>query len=437
MGLFGTSGIRGLIDSEITLDLARKLGVATAKKYKKIIVARDHRSSGPVLSEGFGKAAAMIGAEVIDIGVAPTPAAVFAGKTLSAECAVIVTASHNPPQYNGFKFFNPDGSAFSKAQELEIEKLLEYSPAIMGRVKSSEITKFAHNDKILSEFAGKFAGMKIVLNLNGGAATATALPLFDKLGCVVHPIFERTDGEYVPNPKSKPDPTLGDWNRIADIDTTLKIIGETGSDLGIIYDGDADRLFAVSKDGPIAPDKLLYLFSSHFYPGANIVDVIDGSSILDSVCNVTRVPVGDVNVSYELKRNLNNYSFGGESCSGVYVWPSLHLCPDGIYSSVKLLQMVSENGPLEKLAKEIPENFIKRDKIAVPNERKSEILASARERIDPAWKANFSDGIRADFPGSWFLIRPSGTEPLVRITVEAESEEKALALLEKARKLLE
>ncbi|MFH0961690.1 MAG: hypothetical protein V1820_03340 [archaeon] len=436
MGLFGTSGIRGIYETEITVDLARKLGAALAKRYKKIVIARDHRLSGPILSEALGKAAAMIGAEAIEIGICPTPAAAFAGKTLGADCVVVVTASHNPPAYNGFKFFNPDGSAFSRIQEAELAKLIEYAPVVSGRIKTSEISKFSHNDAILKEFAGQFAGMKVVLNCNGGAATATAPALFEKLGCIVYPIFDKPDGEYVPNPKTKPDSTLGDWNRIADVDTTERAVADRGADVGIIYDGDADRLLAIAPNGAVAPDKLLYLFCAQFYPGANVVDVVDGSSILDSVCNVTRVPVGDVNVSHRLKGE-GNFSFGGESCSGVYIWPSLHYCPDGIYSSVKLLQMVREKGSLDALCAQVPENFIKREKVSVPNEFKLQLLEHAREKMEPGWKINDSDGIRVDFPGSWFLLRPSGTEPLMRITVEAETEEKALALLDKARKLLE
>jgi phosphoglucosamine mutase len=436
MGLFGTSGIRGIFEQEITVDLARKLGAATAKRYKRIVVGRDARLSGPLLDDGFSRAAAMMGAEVIQIGICPTPAVAYAARALGAGCAVVITASHNPPQYNGFKFFNPDGAAFSKEQEAEIEKLIEYAPVILGRTKVSEISKFAHNDKILSNFAGKFAGMKVVLNCNGGAATATATLLFEKLGCAVTQIFERPDGEYIPNPKAQPDASLGDWNRIADLDTTLKIVAEKGADVGIIFDGDADRMLAVAPSGPVSPDKLFYLFAAHFAPGGRVVDVVDGSSVLDSVCTVVRVPVGDVNVSVKLKELGSSAAFGGEGCSGTYVWPLFHYCPDGIYSAVKLLEMLSEKGSLDKLVATVPENFLKREKVSVPNEMKAAVMEKARAQLDKGWKANFADGIRVDFPGAWFLIRPSGTEPFIRITAEAETEQKALEMLEKARKLI-
>ncbi len=438
MGLFGTSGIRGIFGEAITVDLARKLGVATAKKYKKIVVGCDTRESGKELDDGFSRAAGMSGADVTQIGVSPTPATAYAARELSAACAIMVTASHNPPQYNGFKFFNPDGSAFTRAQEDEIERLIQYAPVIPGRAKQSEKLRFAHNDRILSEFSRRFSGMKIVLNCNCGAATATAPLLFEKLGCVVYPIFERPDGTYIPQPKGQPVPSLGDWNRIADIDTTLRAMHERGADIGIIFDGDADRMFAVSRDGPIPPDALLYLFASNFAGGSTIVDVVDGSSNVDSLGEVVRVAVGDVNISTKLKELSGRATFGGEGCSGTYVWPKMHYCPDGIYSAVKLLEMVSKAGPLDRLAAAVPKTFLKREKLSIPSELKGVAMGNVRKRLDPSWKVNTIDGVRVDFDGiGWLLIRPSGTEPFLRITVEGKDEAAADHLIEQARKLSE
>ena len=301
MPLFGTSGIRRIADESL-VELALKVGLAVGKIYGNVVVGVDTRTSSDALKHAFISGLLAAGARSHDAGVMPTPTLALAARKFQA--GAMITASHNPPEYNGIKLLNPDGSAFDSGQRSQIEDMVlsgSLPAASWGEIKSNIVYGGAierHIEHILEGFSGELR-LKVVLDCGCGAASVITPRLLERLGCEVVALNCYPSG-FFPRAIEPTEANLG---------TLMRVTRELGADLGIAHDGDADRMMAVDEKGRFIPgDKLLALFAREVV-AKEVVTTIDASMVIDEMgFSVTRTPVGDIYVSEELKKGGD---FGG------------------------------------------------------------------------------------------------------------------------------
>ncbi len=407
MRLFGSSGIRGIVDKDFVL-LAFKVGLAVGEIYKNVVVGSDTRTSRAVIRHALLCGLLAAGADYSDAGIVPTPTLALAASKYDA--GAMITASHNPPEYNGIKLFNPDGSSFAAAQQEQIEEkvlngssaMAEWSELKGGGAYEGAIEQ--HIVRIMQDFPNKLK-IKAVVDAGCGAASVITPLLLKKLGCEVIELNCSYSG-FFPRGSEPVESNLTDL---------MKAVKDSGAALGIAHDGDADRMMAVDDKGRfITGDRLLMVFAREL--GAKeVVTTVDASMAVDEMgFKVRRTRVGDTWVSYELK---NGGDFGGEA-SGAWVFPTVSLCPDGIYAAAKIAAIAGRQ-KLSGLVDAIPSYPLLRGSVggraALPR------LELKLKALKPLSLSN-SDGIRLSFDDGWLLIRASGTEPKIRLTAEARDE---------------
>ncbi len=408
MRLFGTSGIRGIADNKL-IQLALKVGLAVGKTYGSVVVGSDTRTSSDAMKHALISGLLAAGARSCDAGVLPTPTLALAAREFDA--GAMITASHNPPQYNGIKLLNPDGSAFNSYQQEQIEESVlgnSFSVARWDEIKSSSTHNGAveqHIERILQDFPGELK-LRVAVDCGCAAASLVTPYLLEKLGCEVVALNCYPSG-FFPRDVEPTEANLGDL---------IRATKEFGADLGIAHDGDGDRMMAVDDRGRfVSGDKLLVIFAREV--GAKeVVTTIDASMAIDEMgFKITRTRVGDTHVSEELKKGGD---FGGEP-SGSWVFPNISLCPDGIYAAAQVAAIAGRQ-KLSPLVDSIPGYPILRHSIT-GNEVVMSRLESRLMAMKPLSVSNV-DGIKLNFEDGWLLIRKSGTEPKVRLTAEAKSE---------------
>ena len=414
MQLFGTSGIRRVADKNL-IQLALEVGLAVGKVYGSVVVGCDTRTSSEAMKHALISGLLAAGSRGRDAGVIPTPTLAFAAREFDA--GAMITASHNPPEYNGIKLLNPDGSAFGSDQRKQIEETVldgSLSVARWDKIKNSSIYSGAverHIEHILRDFPDGLK-LKVVVDCGCAAASVVTPYLLRKLGCEVVTLNCYPSG-FFPHAIEPIESNLGDL---------MRATREFGADLGIAHDGDADRMMAVDDKGRFIPgDKLLALFAQEV-EAKEVVTTIDASMTIDEMgFGVTRTRVGDNYVSEELKKGGG---FGGEP-SGSWVFPNISLCPDGIYAAARLVAMAGRQ-KLSQLADSIPCYPLLRGNINSEGVVMSK-LEQQLMTMEPSSVSN-TDGIKLNFADGWLLIRASGTEPQIRVTAEAKSEVRARQL---------
>jgi len=438
--LFGTSGIRGIVNREVTTELALKVGMALATKIRrgKILIGRDTRVSGETLEKALTSGILSAGATVKKLGIAPTPALAFLTKEHGLDFGVMITASHNPPEYNGIKILNKDGIALNMKQQKEIEQIIENESYKLaewnefGRCQDASYWIKDYIKKILENVSLE-RPWRVVVDPGCGATYALAPLIFKQLGCRVVAINAQPDGHF---PARSP---LPDEETLKPL---CKVVGELGADVGFAYDGDGDRMVAIDEKGNFAPlDQTLALYAAHMIEkagGGTVVTHVEASMCIEEAVEkaggkVVRTRVGDVSVATAMKEH--NAIFGGEPC-GAWIHPAYHYCPDGILSSVLLLKMLEEKkAKLSELLGLIPRYPILREKIECPNMLKGKVMQKIESEIEdvfPDFKEKLTvDGVRLSLSKGWLLIRPSGTEALIRVTVEAERADVAEEIMRK------
>ena len=329
MKLFGSSGIRAPFSGDL-LTLAYRVGLAVGRKHRNVVVATDTRTSGDAMKHAVSAGLAAAGARIADAGIVPTPTLAYV--TGEFDAGVMVTASHNPPEYNGVKLLNPDGSSFGSRQQEEVERAVEAAPAVadwehLGQTVLFPAAADLHRARIREDFPEEF-DLRVVVDAGCGAASLVTPGLLEALGCDVITLNCYHSG-FFPRPA---EPVAANLQELCD---TVK---ETGAVLGIAHDGDADRMMAVDENGEfVTGDQLLGVFAA----GEGIHDVVttlDASMAIDEMgLKVRRTRIGDTWVSDELR---NGGVFGGET-SGCWVFPKLSLCPDGIYAAARLVSLVA------------------------------------------------------------------------------------------------
>ena len=423
--LFGSSGIRGIANVDITPDLALAVGRVLGSTYGATLVGRDPRLTGEMLASALIAGVLASGADATDAGMVSTPT--LARGAREYKCGAVITASHNPAPYNGIKLWNPDGVAFDETQQKEIEAALErkgFAHASWDRVgtrRSRSDLVDRHVSEILRTLGSTH--LRVVVDCGSGATSTITPRLLREMGCRVTALNAQPDGHF---PGRDPEPTE------ENLEVLRRTVRVTESDLGIAHDGDGDRMVAIDEKGQfVGGDKLLAVFAKREVKKTVVVPV-DTSMAVDEMlpgAKVVRTRVGDVYVAQEVRRH--RAEFGGEP-SGTWIFPKVALCPDGVYAAAHLVKLVADT-PLSELVAQVPHYPIRRGAISFPPAERDAMFT----KLDAAFAAmrlrvETIDGWRVPFEDGWFLVRLSGTEPKVRITAEARTEARTKELYELA-----
>ncbi|WP_440010506.1 phosphoglucosamine mutase [Halomicrococcus sp. SG-WS-1] len=422
--MFGTSGVRGPVGELVTADLALSVGRALASTgAERVVVGRDPRGSGQFLADALSAGVRECGADVVRLGLAATPTVARSVAWRDADAGVAVTASHNPPEDNGIKLWNRSGQAFDADQREEITRAVEAEDFdLAGWDASGTETHWdgaaeRHVETLVDTVAGDL-DLSVVVDVGNGAGEVTADALYE-LGCDVETLNAQPDGRFPARPS---EPTA------ENCESLCAHVAATDADIGIAHDGDADRMMAVDENGEFCSgDVLLTLFArQRAGPGDAVATPVDTSLIVEDVlaerdATVERTQVGDVYVAE--RATESNVVFGGEQ-SGAWIWPDQTLCPDGSLAACRLAELVANEGPLSELAADVGEYPIRRTNVETDDKTglMSRLGDAVTERYDDA---NTVDGVRVTLDEGWFLIRASGTQPLVRIAAEARDPETA------------
>jgi phosphomannomutase/phosphoglucomutase len=436
--LFGTNGIRGVFNKELTPEMAIKIGSAVGTFFKNgnLIVGYDVRTSSPMLARAVVAGLTSTGCNVFSAGLAPTPALQFAVKNHKMDGAVIITASHNPPEYNGIKVVWKDGVELSREQEIRVEDIF-----FGGKIRSAEwkdVGALFELSNIVNEYIEAIKKhvdvsaiakkhFHVVIDPANSVGSLAAPRLLRDLGCKVTTINANIDGTF---PGRLPEPRP---ENLRDLALTVKAVG---ADLGVAYDGDADRSIFVDENGEVYwGDKTFSLVEKYFLlknPGEKIVTPVSSSTLVKDIADAYKgeivwTKVGSVTVSQTMKKL--DAKLGGEENGGIFYGPHQPV-RDGAMATALVLDIMARTGQkLSKLLGELPRYFIEKGKVECPEEFKGTVLEKLVAEVK-GLNINTIDGVKIWFEdGSAILIRPSGTEPIYRLYAEARAHGKALSLL--------
>lgn len=437
MRLFGTSGIRAKYGSGITPETALAVGKAIGTLSGEAVIGRDTRTTGEVLEHALISGILSAGGSAVRAGCVTTPTLALCARERKCIGAMI-TASHNPAEYNGIKLWQDTGMAFTPGLESRIEGMIErgeYRKAgwkEIGAVRSADCAQ--GHMKLISGFAKTTKNITVVVDCANGPASGLTPYALAKAGCKVHTINANPDGFF---PGRDPEPNEESLKGLA------YAVKATGADLGIAHDGDADRVAAVDEKGNYVPgDKLLALACESYLQEkkGTVVTTVDAGMVVEETVGknggkLALTRVGDVAVAEEMLKK--KAIFGGEPC-GAWIHPKAHMAPDGPLSAAFLAAIASEE-PLGSRLKGMKDYTIVREKVQCDNEQKLAILekfAKKARELEPA-RVSRIDGFLAYIGEVRLLVRPSGTEPAIRIRAEGKSGPKTKRAAEESRKMVE
>jgi len=441
---FGTYGIRGKLDM-FTPEFALRMSSAFGEYIKrgKVLLGRDARLSGEMLEHAVIAGLLSSGCKVTNLGMVPLPTLEFEIKKLSAAGGVMITASHNPPEWNGLKFVDKNGIGVSREEGEGIERIFESGKC--RKVEWNNLKKVEDYPTALEEHMDALRktidrwhilkeSPRVVLDCGNGVASLIAPKLFKEFGCRVTTLNAQLDGSF-PGRNSEPTPQ--------NLQELMKAVVALKADMGIAWDGDADRvIFIDEKGGYIYGDKSFALsvdIALRQRKGPVVTTVATSNAVVD-VANerggsIEYVKVGGPYLSRRAKEL--NAVIAGEEAGGV-IWPEVHLGKDGFITSLRILERMCKDGrPFSSLIAEIPSYYNSKTKLECPADRKQAVLKKFKERVRGEGRINCMDGVRIDFDDSWVILRASGTENLMRIFAEARSQKKADELLRKYKRMVE
>jgi phosphoglucosamine mutase len=399
---FGTDGVRGVVGQELTVDLVERFGKAATlwSNGGRVFVGRDTRASGPELEEAFARGVVAAGGNAVLAGVLPTPAVAL----LALDLGVVVSASHNPPEYNGLKFFDRDGQKLTDAAEEEIEALLDVAGTGHGEIDRVEVATDSYLEHIADRFGSDLSQLRIAVDCANGAYSAIAPQAFEQLGARVTAVAASPDGTNI---------NLGCGATDLSLLRRTVLAGEF--DLGVAFDGDGDRMLAVDANGvPIDGDQILAVLAEHL--GVELVAVTSMTNLgfhrfaSERGIRVLTTDVGDRYVLEALREHGG--VLGGEQ-SGHIIFLEGHVTGDGLAAALLLCAAI-RGRTLAEAVRVLPRYPQVRQNVPVASK---ELPPTLREEIER---------VNAELDGAGrILVRPSGTEPVVRVLAEAETEERA------------
>ena len=426
--LFGTNGVRGVFSEDFTLEFVHDLVLAISAYFKQgnILVGYDGRDSSKVISKLVCSTLNFAGINCHLAGLIPTPCLEFATKTLGYNGGIMITASHNPPEYNGIKPVASDGVEVSREDENVIEEIFfkknwKQNSSTCGSTKNDDRAVQTYLDGIKSQIDVskiKSKNLKVVLDLGNGAQSVTAIKLCEQLGCEIVTINQEIDGIFSGR---GPEPTPYNLQELSS--TVVK----NGADLGIAFDGDGDRsIFCDSKGMLLSGDKSALLLSNYLLkknPNSKVVTCVNSGNSIDEIVTQTnstviRTKVGSVEVSR--KMITENALLGFEENGGFMFGKHNHVRDGGMTLALFLELLASSNKSMSEELATLPPSFTTKDKISCEKEDADKIISKLSAEFP---NADTTDGIKIVFDKkNWVMVRPSGTEPIIRIYVESDSE---------------
>ena len=430
--LFGTDGIRGVANTELTPELAVGLGRAVVRTLREegitrptVAVGRDPRASGEMLEAALTAGLTSAGGDVINVGVLPTPGVAFLTQRLGADTGAVISASHNPVRDNGIKFFGPDGYKLTDTEENRVEELLQLSfedrptGAEIGRARREVSPVDLYLDHLVAAAPADLAGLRVVVDCANGAASVVAPEVLRRLGCDVEAIHAAPDGTNINVACGSTHPEV-----------VAQAVVERGADVGLAHDGDADRLIAVDHTGAIVDGDVILAVLADRRQATRGLDTVVTTvmtnlgftrSMKDRGINVVQTKVGD---RYVLEAMLaGGHPLGGEQ-SGHVILTDHATTGDGVLTAVHLLSAMAETGsPLADLARvmqRLPQVLVN-----VPGVDRDRLPGAAE-----VWRTVESEMAELGDRGR-VLVRASGTEPLVRVMVEADAQDRATGVAER------
>jgi phosphomannomutase/phosphoglucomutase len=428
--LFGTNGIRGIFGKDFTLEFIHDITLCIAKYFKDgpILVGYDGRESSPVIAKVVCSALNYAGLNCKNAGLVPTPCLEYATKKLGYSGGIMITASHNPSQYNGIKPVGDDGVEISRDDELIIEEIYfekkwHIKSTKWGYTHDEFLSIKTYLDGIKSQVDSSLITQKkfkIVLDLGNGAQAVTAPKLCKDLGCQVITINEKIDGTF-PGRGSEPTP-----ENLAVLSSTVK---KLRADFGVAFDGDGDRSLFCDNEGTILTGDISALLFTKFIlennSKATIVTCLNSGSSIEKIAKISnatviRTKVGSVEVSR--KMIATNALIGFEE-NGGFMYGKHNQVRDGAMTLALALNLIAESGKtMSELVRLLPTSFTAKTKVSCSKEESYRIINKLKEENPDS---DTTDGIKITFDvQNWVMIRPSGTEPIIRVYAEASSKEK-------------
>jgi phosphomannomutase/phosphoglucomutase len=429
-GIFREYDIRGQVDRDLTEEVVERVGRALGTRVRRaggrsLALGRDCRLSGERFARAMRAGLTGTGCDVVDLGVVPTPLTYFAAQTLPVHGLCMITGSHNPPEYNGLKVGVGPTTLFG-AEIQELRALAESGDFATGQgTATSHDIVTPYRDEVARRIRLGARRLKVVVDAGNGTGGVVAVPLFQRLGLEVVPLFIEMDGRF---PNHHPDPTVE-----KNLEALKAKVLETGADLGIAYDGDADRVGAVDERGNVLwGDQILILFSRALLaevPGATIVAEVKCSMTLydDIAARGGRAIMWKAGHSLiKAKMKEEHALLAGEMSGHIFFAHRWLGFDDGIYSSARLIELLSHaRGPLSGLLSDVPKTFATPElRMDCPDELKFELVRRAQEFFASRYQAVTVDGVRVVFPDGWGLVRASNTQPLLVLRFEARTPER-------------
>jgi phosphomannomutase/phosphoglucomutase len=432
--LFGTFGIRGVANQKLTPELAYDLGLAFATHLDnkgKVAVGYDNRTSSVMIEHALTAGLLAGGCDVLHFGLTPTPVLSFGIRNFSCDGGVIITASHNPPEYNGIKFWAADGSGLERRYEREIERIVEEGGKPVGwKDIGKTLTADAigpYMKAVLQEVPKFKRKLKVVVDCANAVGALVTPYLLRELGCEVVSMNSQLDGTF-PGRKLEPVPE--------NLVELAKTVLACEADAGVAHDGDADRTLLVDEKGEILSGDRVFAIAAMRYlrekTKPRLITTVATSSVIDDVAakfggEVVRTRVGEPDIIGEFKNRGGDV--GGEENGGVLFFGWVP-CRDGIMTAIQFLAALDESGgTVSELNSSLPVYYQVKERSGCPDELKLKVLELLSENFSE-YELDRTDGLRVMFDEGWLLLRPSGTEPLFRCFAEAKTKEGAKKLAE-------
>jgi len=432
--LFGTNGVRGVTGKDMTPELALTIGKSLGLMRKgRIAVGRDTRTSGETLCNALKAGLLATGCDVDDCGILPTPALQYIVRDGYAGGAMI-TASHNPPEYNGVKIIEPDGTEMGDDETIRLEELI-FGPALplvpwdhVGKERQLPHLLGQYIEGIIHKFPGSPGkGMTVVADPGSGPACITTAKILERLGCRVLTVNGVMDGTF---PGRMPEPSVEGLKNLADL------VVSSGASFGVAHDGDADRAVFVDENGQFVEENAEFAVVAQTIcrqkKGVVVTPVSSGQVIEETVrregSTIRYTPVGSIYVARTMRSLIEDGEpviFGGEGNGGL-IFPDHQFCRDGGMTAAMMVSLLaSSKKKLSELVGELPKRHIIKDKIAA--KKRAEILAALPSQY-PDSRIDLTDGVKIFKDDAWALVRASGTEPIIRIIIDAKTPSEGKAL---------
>jgi phosphoglucosamine mutase len=439
--IFREYDIRGVFNEELTPEVVSGIGLAFGTFLEgsgEVVIGRDTRLSSEIIETVFSSSLASLGCDVESVGMAPISVVNFATWRRRPKAGVIVTASHNPPQYNGLRFRNSDGTGYT-TQNKAIRDIFLRRGFLKGTWNRIGRVILSPSNETSAEYSGFILDrmkiekkLRVALDPGNGAASEIAPQLFKELGFDVVTINAKPDGRF---PGRDPDPSAEGKEALRELS---QLVVNTDSDFGVAYDGDADRAVFIDDKGRRAvPEKVGIVFANEYLrrKRGKIVANVSCSILLDDELSkvggeVVRVRVGDVFITEAIK--AHKALFGIEISSHFY-FPDFYPFDDGVLASIKLAEILSHaQEPFSSILDRMKSYPSLRENIECPDKIKFKVIENLTKEYEKGnTRIDLTDGIRVTSDEGWGLVRPSNTEPLIRITVEGRTDDSSKRLLSK------